>query len=123
MEEAMREMIKRPMGTVLLAGALLVAGLAGIVVLWAVWPRTPGTSPLAALSALVWSCTYIVAGVLTWHRSRFAGAALVAASGLLLFPVRLIVPGGQLFLPALLVILPLAFLGYRYLHRVSEAIA
>ena len=120
-EKEMAEMLKRPMGTVLLAGAFLAAGLVGIVAFWAAWPRTSNTSPLAALFALVWSCTYIVTGALTWRRSRFAGAAFVAAIGLLLFPARLIVPGGQLFVPAFVAILPLAFLGYRYLHRVRVA--
>lgn len=114
----MAEMLKRPVGTVLLASACLAAGLAGIVAFWAAWPRTSNTSPLAALFALVWSCTYIGAGALTWRRSRFAAAAFVAAIGLLLFPAKLIVPGGQLFLPALVAILTLALLGYRYLHRV-----
>jgi hypothetical protein len=110
-------MLKRPMGTVLLAAASLAGGLAGILAFWAAWPRNPNTSPLAALFALVWSCTYIVTGVLAWRRSRFAGAAFLAAIGLLLFPARLLFPGGQLFLPALVAILPLAFLGYRYLHN------
>lgn len=119
----MAEMLKRPMGIVLLAGAFLAAGLAGIVAFWASWPRTSNTSPLAALFALVWSCTYIVTGVLTWRRSRFAGAALLAALGLLLFPARLIVPGGQLVLPASVAVLLLAFLGYRYLHGVREGAA
>jgi len=56
-EKELAEMLKRPMGTVLLAGAFLAAGLAGIVAFWAAWPRTSSTSPLAALFALVWSCT------------------------------------------------------------------
>ena len=119
----MPQMLKRPMGTVLLAAVFLAAGLAGMLAFWAAWPRNPNTSPLAALFTLVSSLTYIVTGLLTWRRSRFAGAALLAAIGLLVFPARLIVPGGQLFLPALVAILPLAFLGYRYLHRVGEAAA
>ena len=114
-------MLKRPMGTALLAGAFLAPGLAGIVAFWAALPRTSNTSPLAALLALVWSCTYLVTGLLTWRRSRFAGAAFLAAIGLLLLPARLLFPGGELFLPAFVAILLPAFLGYRYLRRVREA--
>lgn len=113
-------MLRRTLGTNLLAGVFFIASMAGFAVFWAAWPRTSNTSPLMALSALVWSCTYAVAAVLTWRRSRFAGFALLAALGLLLFPARFIVPGGQLFLPAFVVITLVAFLGYRYLHRRRE---
>jgi hypothetical protein len=61
------EMLGRPLGIMLLAAALLASGLAGIAALWAAWPRTSNTSPLAALFAAAWSCAYIVAGVLTWR--------------------------------------------------------
>jgi hypothetical protein len=115
-------MLRRPFGTLLLAGTFLAAGLAGIVTFWAVWPRTSNTSPLAAMFALMWSCTYVVTAVLTWRRSRFAAPAFLAAIGLLLFPARFIVPGGQLFLPFVVIIL-VAFLGYRYLRRVREPAA
>ena len=114
---------RKPLGTILLAGAFLAASLAGIVAFWAAWPRTSNTSPLVALLALVWSCACIVTAVLTWHRSRFAGPAFIAAIGLLLFPARFIVPGGQLFLPTFVVIIVVAFLGYGYLRRVSQAAA
>lgn len=116
-------MLSRSFGTILLASAFLVAGLAGIVALLAVWPRSSNTSPLAALFALLWSCTYIVTAILTWRRSRFAAPAFVAAIGLLLFPARLIVPGGQIFLPSFVVISLVAFFGYRYLRRVRERAA
>lgn len=116
-------MLSRSFGTILLANAFLVAGLAGIVALLAVWPRSSNTSPLAALFALLWSCTYIVTAILTWRRSRFAAPAFVAAIGLLLFPARLIVPGGQIFLPSFVVISLVAFFGYRYLRRVRERAA
>jgi hypothetical protein len=119
----MGEMLRNPFGIVLLAATFLAAGLAGIVAFWAAWPRTSNTSPLAALFALVWSCTYIVTAVLTWRRSRFAGSAFIAAIGLLLFPARFIVPGGQVFLPSFLVIILIAFLGYRYLRRVRQTAA
>jgi hypothetical protein len=103
---------------ILLAAAFLAAGLAGIAALWVAWPRTSNTSPLAALFALVWSCTYIVAALLTWHRSRLAAPAFLAAIALLVFPVSLVFPGGQLFLlPSFVVIVLVAFLGYRYLRR------
>jgi len=113
-------MIRRTLGTTLLACVFLIATIAGLAAFWAAWPRTSDTSPLAALFALVWSCTYAVTAVLTWRRSCFAGFAFLAAIGLLLFPARFIVPGGQLFLPAFVVITLVAFIGYRYLRRVRE---
>jgi hypothetical protein len=114
---------RKPLGTILLAGAFLAASLAGIVTFWAAWPRTSNTSPLVALFALVWGCAYIVTAVLTWRRSRFAGPAFIAAIGLLLFPARYIVPGSQLFLPSFVVFILVSFLGYWYLRRVSQAAA
>jgi len=115
----------RSFGIMLLAAALLAAGLAGIAAFWMAWPRTSSTSPLAALFALAWSCAYIVAAVLTWRRSRFAAAAFVAAVGLLMFPASFILPGGgPLFLlPSFVVIFLFAFLGYRYLRVESEPAA
>jgi hypothetical protein len=117
------EMLKRSFGTTLLAGILLAAGLAGIAAFWLVWPRTSSTSPLAALFALTWGCTYVVTALLTWRRSRFAAPIFVAAVGLLLFPAAFIVPGGQIFLPSFVVLIVIAFLGYQYLHRVREPAA
>ncbi len=111
---------RKPVGTILLAAAFLAASLAGIVVFLAALPRNSNTSPLLALIALGWGCACLVTGVLTWHRSRFAGPAFIATIGLLLFPAKLIVPEGQLFLPSLVVIIPVAFLGYWYLRRVSQ---
>jgi len=73
-----------------------------------------------ALFALTWGCTYIVTAVLTWRRSRVAASAFVAAIGLLLFPARFIVPGGQLLLPSFVLLAVVAFLGHRYLRRTSE---
>ena len=95
----------------------LVAGLAGIATAWAAWPRTSATSPLMALVALTWGCTYIVTAVLTWRRSPLAAPAFVAAIGLLLFPARFLFPGGQLVVPALVVLTIVAFFGHRYLRR------
>ncbi len=117
----MREMLRRPIGVNLLAGAFLVAGLAGIAAVWVAWPRTSNTSPLAAMFALMWSCTYVFTAILTWRRAGLAAPVFLAAIGLLVFPASFIVPGGQLLLPSLAVIVPVAFLGYRYLRRAGEA--
>jgi len=114
---------RKPLGTILLACAFLAASLAGLVTFLGAWPRTSNTSPLLAMFALVWGCACIVTAVLTWRRSRFAGPALIAAIGLLLFPARYIVPGGQIFLPSFVVIALVAFLGYWYLRRVHQAAA
>jgi hypothetical protein len=114
---------RKPVGTILLTVVFLAAGLAGIVVCLAALPRNSNTSPLLALIGLGWSCACIVTGVLTWRRSRFAGPAYIATIGLLLFPARLLVPEDQLFLPSFVVIIPVAFLGYWYLRRVSHAAA
>jgi hypothetical protein len=119
----MGEMLRRPFGIILLAGAFLVAGLAGIAAFWVAWPRTSNTSPLAALFTLVWSCTYVVTAILTWRRSRLAAPAFLAAIGLLMFPASFIFPGSQLFLPSFVVIVLVAFLGYRYLRRAREPAA
>jgi len=114
-------MLGRPLGIMLLAAALLAAGLVGIAGLWAAWPRTSNTSPLAALFCAAWSCAYISAGVLTWRRSRFAAPVFIVAIGLLTFPLSRLFPGGQLFLlPSFVIIFFLALLGYRYLRRKSQ---
>ena len=113
-------MLRRSLGTTLLAGIFLVVGLSGIGAAWVVWPRTSNTSPLMALFALTWGCTYVVTAVLTWRRSRFAAAVFVAAIGLLLFPARFIAPGGQLLVPSLVVLALVAFLGNRYLRRTNQ---
>jgi hypothetical protein len=76
-----------------------------------------------ALFALTWGCTYVVTAILTWRRSRFAAPIFLAAIALLLFPARFIVPGGQLFVPSLVVLTLVAFLGHRYLRRTREAAA
>ncbi len=114
-------MLGRPFGIILLAAALLAAGLAGIAALWVAWPRTSNTSPLAALFALVWSCTYVVAAILTWRGSRLAAPAFLAAMGLLLPPFSFLFPGGRvLLLPSLVVTFLFGLLGYRYLSRARE---
>src|SRR5262245_21048680 len=103
-------MLNRTIGTTLLATVFFLPCIAGLAAFWGAWPRNSDTSPLAALFALGWSCTYAVAAILIWRRSRFAGFAFVAAIGLLLFPAKFIVPGGQLFLPALLIITVVAYI-------------
>jgi dolichyl-phosphate-mannose--protein O-mannosyl transferase len=115
-------MLRRTLGTTLLAGVFLVAGLAGLAAFWAAWPRTSSTSPLAALVALTWGCTYVVTAILTWRRSRFAAPIFCAAIGLLLFPAAFIVPGGQILLPSFAILVLVAFFGYRYLHGVREPV-
>ena len=111
---------KRPFGVVLLAGGFLVAGLVGIAAFWGLLPRTSNTSPLAALFVLMCSCTYFVTATLTWRGSRLAPASFLAAIGLLLFPASFIFPGGQLFFPSFMVVVLVAFLGYRYLRRARQ---
>jgi hypothetical protein len=117
-------MLGRPFGIILLAAALLAAGLAGIAAFWVAWPRTSNTSPLAALLALVWSCTYVVTALLTWRRSGFAAPAFLAAMGLLLPLFSFMFPGGQvLLLPSFAITVLFALLGYRYLSRAREPAA
>lgn len=117
----MRKAVGRGSGGVLLAVVLLAAGLAGLAALWAAWPRTPNTSPLAALFALVWSCTYLAAGLLTWRGTRVAAFVFLAAIGLLLPVLFFLFPGGRLHvLPSFVITVGLGLLGYRYL-RASPA--
>ena len=116
-------MLVRPLGVILLAALFLAAGLAGVAAFWVAWPRTSNTSPLMALFALVWSSIYIVTAILTWRRSRVAAPAFLGAIGLLLLPTRYIVPGGQLFVPSFVVIVLVAFLGYRYLRKARKPAA
>jgi len=105
-------------GQTLVATVLFVAGLMGVAQLWATWPRTSGTSPLAALFALAWSCAYLAAALLTWRGSRFAASAFVAAVALLLPVFSFIFPGNwMLAAPPFALTLVLAVVGYRYLHR------
>ena len=110
----------RAFGTSVLAGVFLVAGLAGFAAAWAAWPRTAATSPLMALLALTWGCTYTAAALLTWRRSPFAAPVFVAAIGLLLFPARFLFPGGQMLVPALVALAVVASFGHGYLRRTSE---
>lgn len=87
--------------TIKLLGALFLAaglvGVAGFCV--ALVSRTPGTSPLAQLFALVWSCTYLATGVLMWRRSRLAAPAFVAAMGLMTVFLSFIFPEARFLLP------------------------
>ena len=110
-------MNRTSLGANLFTAALVVVGLAGIVVAWGAWPRTPSTSPLAALFALAWGCSCLTAAVLAWRRSPFAAPLFCVAVAFLLFPARYLVPGSQTFLPSLVLIVPLAVLGFLFLHR------
>jgi hypothetical protein len=108
----------------LLSLACFAAALAGVAALWAVWPRTSNTSPLAALFALVWSCTYLLAAVLAWRRNRLAAPAFAAAIGLLAFPLSFLFPGSRFFLlPSCVLVALMALIGYRFVRRVCQAAA
>jgi hypothetical protein len=113
----------RTFGTTVLAGVFLVAGLALIASSWAAWPRASSTSPLAALFALVWGSTCVGTAILAWRGSRFAASISLAAIGLLLFPATYLVPGRDIFVPSFVVIVFVAFFGYRHLRRVHEPAA
>jgi hypothetical protein len=117
-------MITRPVGVVLMVGLCLVAGLAGIAGFWlATEARTRGTSPLAQLFTMAWSITYILTGVLLWRRSRLVPLVFLVALG---FPVvlsRFLVPGGQAFLPSLIVVAFVGLLGARYLRRRNQQLS
>ena len=120
-------MLRRPYGVMLLAVALVTAGVAGVVafsVAFFAWLTTVSfsplawrISPLAWLSSLAWSCTFFVAAGLTWRRSRFAAPAFLAASALMAPLVFFILPGNvRLILAFYTLISILALLGFRYLR-------
>jgi hypothetical protein len=116
-------MPKRSLGATLLAGGFFVAGLAGLHGSWSAWPRSADTSPLMALLALTWGLTGIVTAILTWRRSGLAPWSFVAAIGLLLVPARFIVPGGELVVPAVVILTLVAFLGVWHLRGERRASA
>ena len=111
-------MSTRSFGVTLMVVLCLAAGLAGIAGFGlATEARAPGTSPLAQLFTLAWAITFILTGVLMWRGARLASLLFVAA---MVFPIelaRLVVPGGQAFVPALIVFSLLGLLGYRYLSQ------
>jgi hypothetical protein len=110
----------RPFGIVLLAAALLATGLAGFAAFWGAWPSNAGTSPLSAIFALVWGCTYTAASVLIWKRSLLAPPTFLAAIGLLMVLLWFIFPTAHhIVRPGLVIILVLAFLGSLALQRAS----
>jgi len=106
-----------PPGLPLLASLFLLMALAGIAALWAAWPRTSDTSPLAALFAGLWSGSYLATAVLTWRRSRFAPAVFVVAAGLLVLPLSFAFPGVGMGLPSIVGVGLVGFAGYRYLRH------
>ena len=113
-------MLNQQLGTLLLAGAFLAAGLAWIITLLGAWPRTSNTSPLMALFAGVCACAYVATAILTWRRSRLAAPALMVAMGLLLFPARYLVPGGQGSQVASVIIIVVGLSGGWYLRRMRR---
>jgi hypothetical protein len=115
------QMAGSALGIDLLSVLFLLAGAAGILACWGAWPRTSSTSPLMALFSLVWGCVYLATGVATWRRARVAAPLFVVAIGLIIFPARFLFPGGGALLPSLLVIVPVALVGYRYLDRSHAA--
>ena len=112
-------MVKRSYTSIFLAATFLAVGLVGIVAFLGAlitWLRTAGTSPLATLLTLAWSCTFVLTAILMWRRSRYAAPVFLVAMGFLMFLLSSIFPGGQLLLlPLFAVIALFAFLGYRYL--------
>ena len=121
-EADMGDMV-RPVGTILLSGAFLATGLLGLVASWGALPRTSNTSPLASILALLFASTCLLTAALTWRRSRFAAYSFAAAIGLLLLPARYLVPGGQVFVPSLVVLAVVGVIGFQYLRRVHDVAA
>jgi hypothetical protein len=115
----MGAMLGRPFGIILLAGALLVAGLGGVAAFWSLatyvqyFPSRGGVRSDVQLHLFGHRH-------LTWRRSRLAPLSFLAAIGLPLFPASFIAPRGQLLVPSFMVIVPVAFLGYRYLGRARQ---
>ena len=104
-------------GALLLAFLFLAAALAGMVVCWIAWPRSSNTSPLAAISALLWSATYFATAVLIWRRSRFGAPAFLAAIALLLPLFFFLFPEARsLLVPPFAITCVVALIGYRYLR-------
>ncbi len=115
-------MPKQPLGVALLAAVLLVAGLAGLIAFVGAVPRTPGTSPLMAMFALVWGGTFLAAGVLAWRGSRYAAFAFLAAMGLLLTLGSYVFPTGHVVVrSASLVTVLVGMAGAWYLSRARGA--
>ena len=110
------DMHGRPFGSILLAAVFLAAGTAATVALYGALPRTAGTSPLMALFFALCACTCLTAALLIWRRSRFAGYGFLSAVALLLFPARYLVPAQDIFVPALVVVMVIGFIGYRRLQ-------
>jgi hypothetical protein len=113
-------MSTRPFGVILIVVLCFAAGAAGVAGFWlATEARAPGTSPLVQLFTTAWSITFVLTGVLLWRRSSFASVLFLVAMGFPVYLSRFVVPGGQAFLPALIVFSFLGVLGYMYLRRAS----
>ena len=114
-------MSARPVGVMLIVVLCLTAGLAGIAGFWlATESRAPGTSPLAQLFTMAWSITFILTSVLMWRRASVAPVLFLLAMGFPVYLSRFIVPGGQAFLPSLIVFSLIGLLGYKYLRGRSQ---
>jgi hypothetical protein len=117
-------MITRPFGVVLIGALCFVAGLVGIAGFWvATEARVTGTSPLAQLFTMAWSIAFILVSVLMWRRSRLAPPLFLVAMGFPVVLMRFVFPGGQPFVPALIVCSVVGFLGYWYLRRTGQRLA
>ena len=107
-------MITRAFGVVLIGALCLVAGLVGVAGFWvATEARVPGTSPLAQLFAMSWSITFILVSVLMWRRSHLAPLVFLVAMGFPVVLMRFVFPGGQPFVPSLIVASIVGLIGYR----------
>ena len=114
----------RPFGVVLIGALCFVAGLVGIAGFWvATEARVAGTSPLAQLFTMAWSIAFILVSVLMWCRSRLAPPLFLVAMGFPLVLMRFVFPGGQPFVPALIVCSVVGLLGYWYLRRTGQRLA
>jgi hypothetical protein len=114
----------RPFGIVLIGGLSLVAGLLGIAAFWAATEaRVAGTSPLAQLFTMAWSLTFLIVTALIWRRSRVAPLVFLMAMGFPAVLMRFIFPGGQPFVPSLVVAVLIGVFGCRYLRRANQQFA
>ena len=104
---------------ILLAAAFLAAGLGGIAAFWVTWPRTSNTFPLAEVG-LVWSCTYVVTALLTGTVRASQPPPFLRPWHYWCSPCRSFSPGASFLLPSFMVIVLVAFLGYRYLRKAGE---
>ena len=70
-----------------------------------------------------WSIAFILVSVLMWRRSRLAPPLFLVAMGFPVVLMRFVFPGGQPFVPALIVCSVVGLLGYWYLRRTGQRLA